>query len=796
MVCLMTIIIRTSVDDLASLTGAMQEWGLPIESWPVPGLPALAQLISPLIRRFHPRPANRQTERTGFSVNKWRHNARDKITGDYMGAEANPQRGSYWEDVGWEAEHVHFHRKIQQHGTDLTKLVMLNKKADAFRQAWANHSDGYLATFNTSVELPEASLRWEDLVENFYRVAQREPEIIHQVNQHHHFSPVGEVSSMMGFLHMRVPLNFSHIAHHSLLVCRCYDQLIQDIEPLRNSSLAGYLQAKRGIASLHFDCQQAMRDVMDIMQMFRIVPEDGLDEEHNFKRFYEQHKGKVVNRDKEEARPKRQLIGLIAATVVGALASNVGNLNLAHLFSGSSDNVNAEVVHDLGENASDLKILVSHDKMMDKVVKSIALNTSILEDELHHANLAHKIDACEIQSSVIREHLYRVKAGLRAVYKHELPFEFLNLHTYESNLPDLKIALANRGLRLVLDRPGDLYKLKTSWAMVKGTIYVLVHVPISPVRALPLYKFVGTPFYSKRLQDFYVYELEEEYLAIEHLKTGSYRAFRDLHDCTEPHDGLHICPGHNIIMTNHTTSCLMAIFDGNHEVATNLCRIRRFPNEVAGYLLAPNTFIFFTNRDVKGHFECRLPKGTTKDIISNEVLKQVIKKGNTLIRVPNHCAFKSSGLIMNAESISVSGQLLSKQVGPEFIDAMSLAHVNSTKEKIKLAREHLDDVFPDLDIPVRDFDASRYKWKAREEGWIDRWLHELITAGLIAVVVLCILLMLYCYCRARSSSGTSTNIVIGQGQDGNVPRVRPRNIGTSARVEEEIPMDVYANADE
>ena len=89
-------------------------------------------------------------------------------------------------------------------------------------------------------------------------------------------------------------------------------------------------------------------------------------------------------------------------------------------------------------------MLEEHEVALEKALTAMSYNLHHTEEVLARAYLAQKIDTCEIQGLLMQRHMDKFMTAMKALYKHELPQEFLNLHTFETNLPELNEVLTKR----------------------------------------------------------------------------------------------------------------------------------------------------------------------------------------------------------------------------------------------------------------------------------------------------------------------------------------------------------------
>ena len=658
------------------------------------------------------------------------------------------------------------------------------------------------AAYNMEFTVPaaQASLKWEDMVQDYYSTPTVEPAVRSIRDDVHHFRAIGMVTTSTGHIHLHVPYNFSQFLQHALMCCECYETLLTDLGkatanytgtvPPHVAHLKGHLN----LPVFKYACAEAKSDVFDLMQMFHFeVDEPTWDlEGHSLFRKYMQNDTEeelqsdrapiadrvgrenriAKNRFGEEFRHmigrglhrgKRQLLAG-AAALIGTVAAGVAGFSLKSYFSGNPADRNTQIVHKLNSHSHDLQIIEHHEKLLAQTMNSLRYDTELMARAEQKAYFAHKIDVCQIQSMTMRVHMDKVLRALRALYKHELPYEFLNLHTFEKNLPQLEEALYKRKLRLISNKPSDVLNLKTSWASQKGQLSVFIHVPVSPIRPLPLYKFLPTPFYSKTLQSYYIYDIEDKYLAYSN-ETMAFRAFPSLEDCTEVHNGLFTCIGHNVLSTNHSTSCLMAIYNGNAEVAYQLCKIKQFLEPSKSFQLGPNNFAFFSRSATVGNFECvGSQKFQTNDRLTGILRERKMESGVSLIQVPNHCSYHTSGLVINSEEITMMAPLLSMPIAPQFRDTLAWAHILDSHRMAALAKK--DPTFPvdsdvdltDMNLPEDDLKPILTKWyeyPAKEWEWYTWVLLALAFAAITAFGVWAYLRFL-----KRVAPASTTTVVV------------------------------------
>ena len=664
-----------------------------------------------------------------------------------------------------DADHNFFRSEINKHGekirrNELDMRDLVGKSRDESEYRWTQKQRAHDVEIYHNDTTPKQTpiLDWASMIDSYWVQNSVAPTTTLQLTSYHHFIPKGRIASAMSYLHLRIPYNITDAANHLMTVCACYDQLRVDLN--KTSRMANDHQHEaiiKGLAvlpSLAFACEEAKDDIMEIIRLFDVSPDPRASRNNLFKKYYDDQAHLII-KNSRLGRKRRQILTGLALALAGAVAGGIGGFDIAAAISGKSG-IDEQTVHKVNAHSHDLQLTVAHAKAQDKVIEALKLETRELYEGRSRANLAHKIDTCHMHTLMARQHFNKVRSGLRALYLHELPFEFISMQTLEANLPELKRALRVKGLELVVEHPADLYLMKTSWAVKDGEMNIFVHIPISPIKAMSLYEFVPTPFYSKQLGAFYIYDLDHTYLAMEDSRAAMFRSFSDMIDCTELHDALYVCPGHNVLRTDHSTSCLMAIYNGDHKVAQKLCSIKKFLPPTAAFQLAPNDFAFFASTDTLGDFECQNTETQNfrQQYVGKAVLQKSVKKGITIVELPNHCTFRAGGLTLNAETISIRGKLLSIKVEPMFRDAMVVAHIAERSKKVEIG--HMD--IPELLIPGEDMKQIPFHQTP--------YVHLLYSSGMGVLIIIVACFGLYCCLRLRRmenhTNGPSTNINIGQ----------------------------------
>ena len=655
--------------------------------------------------------------------------------------------------------------EVNKHGEKIRKnerymKELVKNSLDSLEYRWAQkqraHDIEIYQNDSTPVQTP--ILDWAGLIDSYLMQKSVSPTITMQLMDYHHFIPVGRVATSMGYLHLRVPYNITNAANHLMASCECYNQLRLDLNVTnRHDQEHNHEAIIKGLAtlpSLAFACEEAKADVMEVMLLFGVSPDPQASRDNMFKRYYDEQAHKII-KNSRLGRNRRQILTGLALALAGAVAGGIGGFDIAAAVTGRSG-AEEQIVRKVNAHSHDLQLIAAHDKALDKVVKALKLETRELYEGRSRANLAHKIDTCHMHNLMARQHFNKVRSGLRALYLHELPFEFMSMQTFEANLPKLRTTLRARGLEMIIKHPADIYSMKTSWAVKDGEMNVFIHIPISPIKPMSLYKFVATPFYSKELKDHYIYDLDDTYLALEDSRAAMFRSFSSMDNCNELHEALYVCPGHNVLQTDHTTSCLMSIYNGDHKVAQKLCKIKKFPFSTAAYQLAPNDFAFFASKDTQGDFECHNSdtQSFRQQYVGKAVLQKPIGKGITIIEVPNHCTFRAGGLILNAEAIAIQGKLLSIKVEPLFKDAMVVAHIAEGNKKVEIGQMDV----PELRMPGEDMQSIPFHQTA--------YVHVLYSSILMGLVVIVACSGVYCCLRVRKmenmNRGPGTNINIGR----------------------------------
>ena len=645
--------------------------------------------------------------------------------------------------------------RIHRTEQDIEKMVANAYDEKDYRYQLRQRAEDVTVNLTNAMNKSVPEIDWDMLVEKYWRKADLAPSVTQQLEEFHHFRPIGRIASEMGFVHLQIPFNFTQSADQLLTTCRCEERIREDLNMTnRYNDHQIHESVIKGLSAstaLGFACHDAKADIQELVRLFSLTPDPSASSDNLFVKHYDDITKHVGGRKRRQV-----LVGMAIAGIIGSVAGGIGGFNLASMFGGGSAS-EREMVHKINGHSHDLQLSIAHAKAQDKVLKALELETSELSVGEHRANLAHKVDTCRMHSDVMRTHFTKVQNGLRALYLHELPFEFLDVHVYEENLPGLEAALAKKDLQLVLRHPSDIYTMKTSWGVMNGELNVFVHIPVSPFDPFPLYKFIPTPFYSKHLDGYYIYDLDHEYLALEDSSAARFRTFSSMSDCTVSHEAVFICPGNNILMTSQANSCLMSIYSNAHEAAQKLCRIKKFPHNVDAFHLAPNDFAFFSRNKTQGDFECRGTGKMEKEHLDSAITQKLIHEGITIIEVPTHCTFRAAGVEMNSEEVQIEGKLLSVKVEPIFKDAMVVAYIRESNKNLEVGEMDI----PELKIPGKDLEEISFVQTSSVQ----------LSFALIVGILMCVLLgiIVYGFCKLRrlekhAGSATNTNIVIGRDQ--------------------------------
>ena len=107
-------------------------------------------------------------------------------------------------------------RNIRRLKNSTTQREIYDGVRLAHAEVFTNHTKDYNLEF--TVPTAQASLRWEDMVDDYYSAPTVEPAVRSIRDDVHHFRAIGMVTTSTGHIHLHVPYNFSQFLQHALML--------------------------------------------------------------------------------------------------------------------------------------------------------------------------------------------------------------------------------------------------------------------------------------------------------------------------------------------------------------------------------------------------------------------------------------------------------------------------------------------------------------------------------------------------------------------------------------------------
>ena len=139
----------------------------------------------------------------------------------------------------------------------------------AHAELYTKNSEAYNMEF--TVPTAQASLKWEDMVEDYYSAPTVEPAVRSIRDDVHHFRAIGMVTTSTGHIHLHVPYNFSQFLQHALMCCECYETLLTDLGKATSNYTGimapheAHLKGHLNLPVFRYACVEAKSDVFDLM---------------------------------------------------------------------------------------------------------------------------------------------------------------------------------------------------------------------------------------------------------------------------------------------------------------------------------------------------------------------------------------------------------------------------------------------------------------------------------------------------------------------------------------------------
>ena len=463
------------------------------------------------------------------------------------------------------------------------------------------------------------------------------------------FKRHGQVSTALGYMHLEIPFTIEPFANEALAICECQEVISKEID--KNETRLAILRDEQIQLLPIFEhrCNMARGTIETLVGMFNLTYSNYTDARSPFKKwFLEFHE-----KNKDKRRGKRAIPAVAVGAVMG-IAGGFAGYGLTSLFGVDT----SELVHQLKIQELDIqnvaKVQILYSKLMNMLDEEIDNNSKDTRDLV----FMKKVDLCHIQSNAVLSKQHQITAALYQLYNNQVPMQLINANLFEATLPKLKAMLQKRKLRTVIDKIGDLYKLKASFIAVNEIIKMIIHVPISPIREMELYELVSAPFITGN--GTFTYQVNEPFLAVAP-GTTVFTTLPDLSSCHLSFSRGYVCDSQNVFNTNASSSCIMALYKSNEEDIKALCSLERYAPSSYARQLNKNDFVLWTAMDTVAEVECTQHRESSDRITNNYASNQKkdLKTGVHIISVPNACSLEVSGFIMNSEDIRVNASYIS-----------------------------------------------------------------------------------------------------------------------------------------
>ena len=514
------------------------------------------------------------------------------------------------------------------------------------------------------------------------------------------FKRHGQVSTALGYMHLEIPFTIEPFANEALAICECQEVIAKEID--KNETRLAILRDEQIQLLPIFEhrCDMAKGAIETLVGMFNLTYSNYTDAKSPFRKWFQEFQ----NRNENQGRSKRAISAVAVGAVMG-IAGGLTGYGITSLFGADT----SELVHQLKIQELDIqnvaKVQILYSKLMNVLDEEIDNNSKDTRDLV----FMQKVDLCHIQSNAVLSKQHQITEALYQLYNNKVPMQLINANLFEATLPKLKAMLQKRKLRTVIDKIGDLYKLKASFIAVNEIIKMVIHVPISPIREMELYELVSAPFITSN--GTFTYKVNEPFLAVAP-GTTVFTTLPDLSSCHLSYSRGYVCNSQNVFNTNASSSCIMALYKNKEEDIKALCSLERYVPSSYARQLNKNDFVLWTAKDTVAEVECTQHRESSDRITNNYASNQKkdLKTGVHIISVPNACSLEVSGFIMNSEDIRVNASYISGKTARRASAMMAAAFAQN--EAVNISKWEL----PQYSYPRLTMEHKRVKALIAEIG--------------------------------------------------------------------------------
>ena len=181
-------------------------------------------------------------------------------------------------------------KQINQNEINLQQVVVHSADELDYRYNQRRQMDYNPIFPNDSLVEPAPKINWEKLVDTYWRDPVIIPSATLQLEDYHHFRPLGKIISQTGFLHLQIPYNFTQVADQMMTTCACYERIQSDLNQTSAfNNRQNHQSVVRGMTtlpSLNFGCHEAQSDVRELIHLFGLSPDPSASRHNLFKKFY------------------------------------------------------------------------------------------------------------------------------------------------------------------------------------------------------------------------------------------------------------------------------------------------------------------------------------------------------------------------------------------------------------------------------------------------------------------------------------------------------------------------------
>lgn len=465
---------------------------------------------------------------------------------------------------------------------------------------------------------------------------------IEEANSHYVlFENVGQMTSSVSYLHVKVSLNLSDIDVQLQKFIALMDQFNRTLSPTIKADNATEIKFRyesqlkwiherhtiisRNIINLHIWEVNDLKNRLANLRHILPLPSDG-EEFYVPPRRFRGPRTSPTNETRHNqtiepelpsyqssryekpgpgTRTKRVTNGNIFLGIVGTFMGIYNTVQIQYLWQELSEtraglnklievqNAHIEQLRDIDITFQVLFTTMSLHTMQDPGLLDARLN------RLH----SQLLEAIQIAEDVVQQAQHR-RLSVKLLSQPQVTKLFAQLHQ----------TAAKHGCELMLTHQSDLFQIETSYFFDSKNVHLLIHVPmINPDSILRLFKLHPFPIPLNN-GHFIIPEVENDILAI---AAGSQRystqiSSADLLSCNVI-NRKYLCESNGVLRKHFNGTCLGALYQQNMPAVNDLCTLKICPNQEVIRQLLGNWFAIFSPRAITIPIECQ--NGTSKEIM-------------------------------------------------------------------------------------------------------------------------------------------------------------------------------------